>query len=175
MECPCNCQWNWLSAGFLDQFCGEGTGSLFTRQHSVSGTKVVRNPDPSGSTSPLTDFRDLIAIQQQGTDHTRRNRIRGSLHRFAANLYDPDSIFKTHRSRKNQCRVFAQAQPGAVLDAAALKAAITGRVAYDLDPLVLVVVPEMPMTPTGKIAKADLARSDLARKAAESAAKSAAA
>jgi long-chain acyl-CoA synthetase len=32
----------------------------------------------------------------------------------------------------------------------------------------------MPMTPTGKIAKADLARSDLARKAAESAAKSAA-
>ena len=69
---------------------------------------------------------------------------------------------------------FAQAQPGAVLDAAALKAAITGRVAYDLDPLVLVVVPEMPMTPTGKIAKADLARSDLARSAAESAAKSAA-
>jgi long-chain acyl-CoA synthetase len=69
---------------------------------------------------------------------------------------------------------FAQGQPGAALDAAALKAAITGRVAYDLDPLVLVVVPDMPMTPTGKIAKADLARSDLARSAAESAAKSAA-
>lgn len=68
---------------------------------------------------------------------------------------------------------FAQGQPGAALDAASLKAAITGRVAYDLDPLVLVVVPDMPMTPTGKIAKADLARSDLARSAAGIAAESA--
>ena len=64
---------------------------------------------------------------------------------------------------------FAMPQPGASLDAAALKVAIDGRVAYDLAPLAVVVVPEMPMTPTGKIAKADLAKSDLALQAARAA------
>jgi acyl-CoA synthetase (AMP-forming)/AMP-acid ligase II len=43
------------------------------------------------------------------------------------------------------------------LDATALKAAIAGRVAYDLAPLVVSIVAELPMTPTGKISKAELA------------------
>jgi acyl-coenzyme A synthetase/AMP-(fatty) acid ligase len=64
---------------------------------------------------------------------------------------------------------FAMPQPGAALDGSALKAAITGKVAYDLAPLTVVIVPEMPMTPTGKIAKADLAKSDLALNAAKAA------
>lgn len=64
---------------------------------------------------------------------------------------------------------FAMPQPGAALDGPALKAAIAGKVPYDLAPLAVVVVPEMPMTPTGKIAKADLARSDLALQAARAA------
>lgn len=42
------------------------------------------------------------------------------------------------------------------VDLAALKTAIEGRVAYDLAPLMLCKVAEFPMTPTGKIAKAEL-------------------
>jgi acyl-CoA synthetase (AMP-forming)/AMP-acid ligase II len=38
-----------------------------------------------------------------------------------------------------------------------LKAAIAGKVAHDLDPLVVRIVDELPMTPTGKISKAELA------------------
>jgi acyl-CoA synthetase (AMP-forming)/AMP-acid ligase II len=42
-------------------------------------------------------------------------------------------------------------------EATALKAAIQGRVAYDLTPLLVQIVAELPMTPTGKISKAELA------------------
>lgn len=42
-------------------------------------------------------------------------------------------------------------------DRATLKNAIKGGVPYDLEALVVNVVPELPMTPTGKIAKSDLA------------------
>jgi acyl-CoA synthetase (AMP-forming)/AMP-acid ligase II len=38
-----------------------------------------------------------------------------------------------------------------------LKAAIEGKVAYDLGPLIVSVVADLPMTPTGKISKAELA------------------
>jgi len=38
-----------------------------------------------------------------------------------------------------------------------LRAAIDGSVDYDLSPLTILVVPDLPMTPTGKIAKAELA------------------
>ncbi|WP_375462905.1 class I adenylate-forming enzyme family protein [uncultured Methylobacterium sp.] len=62
---------------------------------------------------------------------------------------------------------FAMPQPGASLDGSALKAAIAACVPYDLAPLAVVVVSELPMTPTGKIAKAELARSDAALRAAE--------
>lgn len=51
---------------------------------------------------------------------------------------------------------FVTPAPGAALDPAALKAAIAGAVAYDLAALDVRLVPDMPMTPTGKIAKADL-------------------
>jgi acyl-CoA synthetase (AMP-forming)/AMP-acid ligase II len=44
-----------------------------------------------------------------------------------------------------------------VIEAGSLKAAIEGRVAYDLAPLVVSIVAELPMTPTGKVAKAELA------------------
>ena len=46
---------------------------------------------------------------------------------------------------------------GAALSAAALKAAIVGKVSYELAPLEVRIVDELPMTPTGKIAKGELA------------------
>ena len=46
---------------------------------------------------------------------------------------------------------------GAQHSAAALKSAIRGELAYDLEPLIVTVVAELPMTPTGKIAKSELA------------------
>lgn len=51
---------------------------------------------------------------------------------------------------------FVTAASGATLDPDRLKAALDGAVAYDLAPLVVRLVPDMPMTPTGKIAKAEL-------------------
>jgi acyl-CoA synthetase (AMP-forming)/AMP-acid ligase II len=42
------------------------------------------------------------------------------------------------------------------IDLACLKAAITAAVPYDLAPLTLISLPAFPMTPTGKIAKAEL-------------------
>jgi long-chain acyl-CoA synthetase len=47
--------------------------------------------------------------------------------------------------------------PGASLSAEALKSAIAGRVTYDIAPLRVSVVADLPMTPTGKIAKGELA------------------
>jgi Acyl-CoA synthetases (AMP-forming)/AMP-acid ligases II len=52
---------------------------------------------------------------------------------------------------------FVTARPGAVLDPAAMKAAIAGRLPYDLAPLTILLAPDLPMTPTGKIARATLA------------------
>jgi acyl-CoA synthetase (AMP-forming)/AMP-acid ligase II len=46
---------------------------------------------------------------------------------------------------------------GHAIEAESLKAAILGKVAYDLAPLIVSVVAELPMTPTGKISKAELA------------------
>jgi acyl-CoA synthetase (AMP-forming)/AMP-acid ligase II len=42
------------------------------------------------------------------------------------------------------------------IDLVVLKAAITAAVPYDLAPLMLISLPAFPMTPTGKIAKAEL-------------------
>lgn len=47
--------------------------------------------------------------------------------------------------------------PGAVLDEPACRAALGARTSYDIDRLGFAVVSEMPMTPTGKIARAELA------------------
>jgi long-chain acyl-CoA synthetase len=47
--------------------------------------------------------------------------------------------------------------PGASLSAAALKSAIAGKVSYDIGALRVSVVADLPMTPTGKIAKGELA------------------
>jgi acyl-CoA synthetase (AMP-forming)/AMP-acid ligase II len=52
---------------------------------------------------------------------------------------------------------FVTALPGHTLDARALKSAIAGRVSYDIAPLIVQVVDALPMTPTGKIAKGELA------------------
>jgi acyl-CoA synthetase (AMP-forming)/AMP-acid ligase II len=46
---------------------------------------------------------------------------------------------------------------GHSLEGNSLKAAIQGKVTYDVTPLAVHVVPDLPMTPTGKISKADLA------------------
>ncbi len=52
---------------------------------------------------------------------------------------------------------FVTLHRGAQHSAAALKNAIRAELAYDLEPLVVAVVAELPMTPTGKIAKSELA------------------
>lgn len=52
---------------------------------------------------------------------------------------------------------FIVERPGANVDVAALKAAIAPKVAYDIAPLVIRKASSLPMTPTGKIAKATLA------------------
>jgi acyl-CoA synthetase (AMP-forming)/AMP-acid ligase II len=46
---------------------------------------------------------------------------------------------------------------GDAIEGDSLKRAIEGKVAYDLAPLIVYIVAELPMTPTGKIAKAELA------------------
>ena len=46
---------------------------------------------------------------------------------------------------------------GHAIDAEVLKTAVESKVAYDLAPLTVSVVAELPMTPTGKISKAELA------------------
>jgi acyl-CoA synthetase (AMP-forming)/AMP-acid ligase II len=57
-----------------------------------------------------------------------------------------------------QCpHAFVMPSPGASLEPAALKAAIAGTVGYDIAPLVVNIVEDLPMTPTGKIAKGELA------------------
>jgi acyl-CoA synthetase (AMP-forming)/AMP-acid ligase II len=52
---------------------------------------------------------------------------------------------------------FITLSEGDAIEAEFLKAAIEGKVAYDLAPLIVSVVAELPMTPTGKISKAELA------------------
>jgi acyl-coenzyme A synthetase/AMP-(fatty) acid ligase len=47
--------------------------------------------------------------------------------------------------------------PGASLTPERLKAAIAGQVDYDLEPMLVNIVDDLPMTPTGKIAKGELA------------------
>jgi acyl-CoA synthetase (AMP-forming)/AMP-acid ligase II len=57
-----------------------------------------------------------------------------------------------------QCpHAFVMPLPGVALDPAALKSAIAGKVNYDIAPLIVSVVDDLPMTPTGKIAKGELA------------------
>jgi acyl-CoA synthetase (AMP-forming)/AMP-acid ligase II len=57
-----------------------------------------------------------------------------------------------------QCpHAFIMPLPGASLEPAALKSAIAGKVNYDIAPLVVNIVEDLPMTPTGKIAKGELA------------------
>jgi acyl-coenzyme A synthetase/AMP-(fatty) acid ligase len=51
---------------------------------------------------------------------------------------------------------FVALRHGVQKTAAHLKNAIRSELAYDLEPLVVNVVPELPMTPTGKIAKSEL-------------------
>jgi len=46
---------------------------------------------------------------------------------------------------------------GHAIDGPRLKAAVQGKVTYDITPLAVHVVEDLPMTPTGKISKADLA------------------
>ena len=46
---------------------------------------------------------------------------------------------------------------GAKHDGASLKDALRGAVEYDIGMMTVTVLPELPMTPTGKIAKSDLA------------------
>lgn len=52
---------------------------------------------------------------------------------------------------------FVTLAEGSTADGDGLKAAVRGAVPYDITPLTVRVLDELPMTPTGKIAKADLA------------------
>ncbi len=57
-----------------------------------------------------------------------------------------------------QCpHAFVMPLPGAALEPAALKSAIAGKVNYDIAPMIVSIVDDLPMTPTGKIAKGELA------------------
>lgn len=51
---------------------------------------------------------------------------------------------------------FVTVQPGVSVDAQALKGAIAGDAPYDIAALEIRIMPELPMTPTGKISKGDL-------------------
>jgi acyl-CoA synthetase (AMP-forming)/AMP-acid ligase II len=62
-----------------------------------------------------------------------------------------------HASLGHCPHAFIVPLPGAALDPAALKSTIAGRVSYDIEPLVVNIVEDLPMTPTGKIAKGELA------------------
>jgi long-chain acyl-CoA synthetase len=52
---------------------------------------------------------------------------------------------------------FITTLPGVILESEALKSAVAGKVNYDVAPMVVKVVADLPMTPTGKIAKGELA------------------
>jgi acyl-coenzyme A synthetase/AMP-(fatty) acid ligase len=52
---------------------------------------------------------------------------------------------------------FITALPGATLEPEVLKSAVAGRVNYDVAAMIIKVVSDLPMTPTGKIAKGELA------------------
>jgi acyl-CoA synthetase (AMP-forming)/AMP-acid ligase II len=54
-------------------------------------------------------------------------------------------------------QAFVTLHDGAAVTAAALKSGIDGKTAYDLTPLSITVVAALPMTPTGKISKSELA------------------
>jgi acyl-coenzyme A synthetase/AMP-(fatty) acid ligase len=61
------------------------------------------------------------------------------------------------RSAGLRPRAFVTLDGSRALDGAALKSAIMGRTPYDLSLLTVETVAELPMTPTGKISKAELA------------------
>jgi long-chain acyl-CoA synthetase len=52
---------------------------------------------------------------------------------------------------------FITALPGVSLESKALKSAVAGKVTYDITPMIVQIVADLPMTPTGKIAKGELA------------------
>jgi acyl-coenzyme A synthetase/AMP-(fatty) acid ligase len=57
-----------------------------------------------------------------------------------------------------QCpHAFVMPLSGASLEPVALKSAIAAKVSYDIAPLIVHIVEDLPMTPTGKIAKGELA------------------
>jgi acyl-coenzyme A synthetase/AMP-(fatty) acid ligase len=60
----------------------------------------------------------------------------------------------THGQRPH---AFITLLPGQSLTPEWLKSAIAGKVSYEISALKVTVVTELPMTPTGKIAKAELA------------------
>jgi len=76
-------------------------------------------------------------------------RIRGV--KLAALIGLPDAVLGARPA------AFVTLEEGHHLAGSRLKEAIVGKVAYDLAPLTVTVVDELPMTPTGKIAKAELA------------------
>ena len=72
-------------------------------------------------------------------------------HPLAALIGLPDSALGAKPA------AFVTVDQAQALTGDALKAAIQGKVAYDLAPLSVSVVEALPMTPTGKISKAELA------------------
>jgi acyl-CoA synthetase (AMP-forming)/AMP-acid ligase II len=75
-------------------------------------------------------------------------RVTGVLQAALIGIADPD-----HGQRP---LAFITLQSGHDVDAGHLKSAIEGQVPYDLSAMLVRIVPELPMTPTGKISKAEL-------------------
>ena len=71
--------------------------------------------------------------------------------RLAALIGQPDAVLGASPA------AFVTLDAGVALNGAALKAAIEGQTPYDLTPLIVTVVERLPLTPTGKISKAELA------------------
>ena len=107
-----DCQRDGLAVRLFDESHGSIARGLVARENRIAGAEIVGDPHLATCPSFGADTGDLLAVQQQRTDHSRRICIRRSLHGFTARLHDTQSIFKGHRPRKRQRGVFAQTESG---------------------------------------------------------------
>lgn len=119
----------WLRTGDLGMIDGEGFVTMRGRRSELIEVEGV-------SWFPR-DIEEALC-RQEGV-------------RQAALVGKPDAALGTRP------HAFVTLDASAAQDGDRLKAAILGSVPYDLGPLAVSVVDELPMTPTGKIAKAELA------------------
>jgi acyl-CoA synthetase (AMP-forming)/AMP-acid ligase II len=117
--------------------------------------------DPDGHVSLRSRRAELIEVK--GTPWYPRDveealcRVKGVRQAALVGIVDPTLGMRP--------TAFVTTQPGVQITAPALKEAIGRELTYDLAPLVINLVAELPMTPTGKIAKSELAAQSAQRSA----------